>query len=718
MTEVLLVASTWPQYGVLADAVRKFNALGARVRLAGTFPMDAEGVPEQLAESELAEVHQLPRNLKHRSQALRRRASKSPAGLRVWMQAGRDSWLRSRARKADVLVALDPGAVYTVWRLAEFNRTAPARFGLAPALKAVEELKAQGGTAGARGSVLPPLHAITRDVKRTVDHLPAQIVRAATPRPVMRSGVGARLWRSAVTAPGMPTKVRAATSRYVAEGMRWAGRTSGAALTLADAAAKIPDLKLKADLYDEAAMQEIGKGISPRGIEKAVAARLALADAEFAKGHVKEAAEALNRALFLDFHRVLHIDQLSSPLARDAQGFVAPLYRSTAMQALSRPRGRRAPAAPAPTDRPLRLLVTTSANDNFLHLIKEHFGDHPGVELRYLDLAANKHLKRISWAAPRMLQDRLTDGESDYHEEVERLMRPHLDWADTVFLEWAAGPAGMLTTIDPGTTRVVVRLHSYEAFTRWPHMTDFSRVDDLVFVAPHVKDLTTSLVPMLRGEHAPRFHVLDNAMDLAGFDRPKSPEARFNLGLVGISQVAKDPKWAIDVLQRVRKHDDRYRLLLVGGDMDRRTSKATRDYLREFEEILEPLEESGAVVRLGPTDDVPGKLVDIGTILSSSVREGCHVGLMEGAASGAVPVVRDWPFYAGKPNSARTLYPEDWVVGSPQEAAERILKTTATEEAWRAAGELATQHALTVWDWPVVQKHFEELFLGEDLGRK
>ena len=127
----------------------------------------------------------------------------------------------------------------------------------------------------------------------------------------------------------------------------------------------------------------------------------------------------------------------------------------------------------------------------------------------------------------------------------------------------------------------------------------------------------------------------------------KPAEARFNLGLVGISQVAKDPLWALDVLARVRKHDERYRLLLVGGDMDPKTSRATKDYLNEFEELLEPLEESGAVVRLGATDDVPSKLVEIGTILSSSVREGCHVGLMEGAASGAVPVVRDWPFYAG-----------------------------------------------------------------------
>ncbi|MFD7877883.1 glycosyltransferase family 1 protein [Streptomyces sp. NPDC059766] len=713
MTEVLIIASTAPQFGVLAESVRKFNALGARVRLAGTFAMDAEGVPEQLAPIELAELHQLPRNLKHRSQALRRRATKSPAGARTWLQAQRDSWLRSHARKADVLVALDPRSVYTVWRLAEYNRTAAAQFGLAPALRAVKALQEQGGGGEARGSVLPPLSTVTREVKRSVDQLPGQILRAATPRPVMYSGVGARLWRGAITAPGVPVKVRASTSRYVAEGMRWAGRTSGAALTLAEAAARIADPQLRSDLFDEAAMQEISKGISPRGIEKSVGARLALADRELAQGRTKQAAKALDRALHLGFHRVLHIDQLSSPLAKDAAGFVAPVYRSKAMQAASRPRGRKVPAAPAPTDRPLRLLITTSANDNFLPLIREQFGNHPGVELRFLDLSTSKHLKGISWAATRMLQDRLEDGASDYQEEVERLMRPHLDWADTVFLEWAAGPAGMLTTIDPGDTRIVMRLHSYEAFTRWPHMTDFSRVDDLMFIAPHVKDLTVSLVPMLRGEQAPRFHVIDNAMDLSGFNRPKPAEARFNLGLVGIGQVAKDPQWAVDVLERVRKHDERYRLLLVGGDMDPKTSQATREYLREFEKTLAPLEESGAVVRLGPTDDVPSKLVEIGTILSSSVREGCHVGLMEGAASGAVPVARDWPFYAGKPNSARTLYPEGWVVASPQEAAERILKATATEEAWRAEGALATEHALTVWDWPVVRKHFEELFLGK-----
>jgi hypothetical protein len=108
---------------------------------------------------------------------------------------------------------------------------------------------------------------------------------------------------------------------------------------------------------------------------------------------------------------------------------------------------------------------------------------------------------------------------------------------------------------------------------------------------------------------------------------------------------------------------------------------------------------------------VPRALTDVGVILSTSVREGSHCGLMEGAASGAVPVVRDWPFFAGRPNGARTLYPADWVVANPEEAAERVLALTATEDGWRAAGRDAQQYALATWDWSVVQHHFDDLLL-------
>ncbi|MEU0988444.1 glycosyltransferase family 1 protein [Streptomyces sp. NPDC005953] len=709
MTDVLFIATAQPQLGVLAGAVQKFRALGASVRMACHF--DTRNCLEELDRLELDGYQQLPYGIGNLGPLAKRRMKKVPHGRRLWLQSRRNPWMRQQGLGAQHLVALDANAVYVVWRLAQYNTTASASFGIAPALRAIEGRT--DASAPTKRRALPPPALLASDVRRQAKALPHNILRTATARPVMRSAVGARLWRTALNAPGVPPTMRAALSRQVAEGMRWAGRPGGATLALTTAAGRIEDRKIRTGLLDEAVWAELKKGIAPRTLDRTVRELLAQADEQYQAGDPAAAASTMDRALVLGFHRVVHIDQLSSQLATEPETYAAPVYASTAMQKIIEPRGRKVPAAQAPLDRPLRLLITTSANDNFLKLILKRYENHPDVELRYLDLAASPAMKRISWAGRRMLENRL-GGDAFYAEQVEQLMRPHLDWADTVFLDWCVAPAVMLTTIDPGDTRIVVRLHSYEAFTRWPHMVDFSRIDDLVYVADHVQDLTKSLVPQLRGEHAPRLHMLHNAMDLSGFDLPKPAQSRFNIGLIGISQVAKDPLWAVEVLERLREHDERYRLLMVGGDMDPKTSRATKDYLRSFQARIEPLEESGAVLRLGPTDDVPGKLVEIGTILSSSVREGCHVGLMEGAASSAVPVVRDWPFFAGRPHGARTLYPEGWVVDSPEQAAQRILEVTATEESWRTAGKLASEHALAVWDWPRVSRDFDELLLDSD----
>src|SRR5699024_6305007 len=134
----------------------------------------------------------------------------------------------------------------------------------------------------------------------------------------------------------------------------------------------------------------------------------------------------------------------------------------------------------------------------------------------------------------------------------------------------------------------------------------------------------------------------------------------------------------VEVLRHLRAHDERYRLLLLGRDLDADASPDSRRYWDAFLADIAELEPSGAVVRVGQVDDVPAALTRVGVILSSSVRESFHCGLVEGAASGAVPVVRDWPFFAGRPSSARSLFPVDWVVDSPADAAQRILAVTAT----------------------------------------
>ena len=60
------------------------------------------------------------------------------------------------------------------------------------------------------------------------------------------------------------------------------------------------------------------------------------------------------------------------------------------------------------------------------------------------------------------------------------------------------------------------------------------------------------------------------------------------------------------------------------------------------------------------------------------------MGVVEAAASGAIPVIRDWPQVQAV-GGARAVYAEtpDWVVATPQEAAARILRF-AEPDAWAA----------------------------------
>jgi hypothetical protein len=121
------------------------------------------------------------------------------------------------------------------------------------------------------------------------------------------------------------------------------------------------------------------------------------------------------------------------------------------------------------------------------------------------------------------------------------------------------------------------------------------------------------------------------------------------------------------------------------------------------------LVQDGAIVNVGRTEDVPGALKEIGVILSTSVRESFHCALVEGAASMAVPVVRDWPFFAGRPHGPRTLFPAEWVVDTPEQAAKRVLAVTATEEVWQDEGAAAAAHAISTWDWSVTQHLFDDV---------
>jgi glycosyltransferase involved in cell wall biosynthesis len=118
-----------------------------------------------------------------------------------------------------------------------------------------------------------------------------------------------------------------------------------------------------------------------------------------------------------------------------------------------------------------------------------------------------------------------------------------------------------------------------------------------------------------------------------------------------------------------------------------------------------------AVERPGFTDDVPEALRHIGVIVSSSRREGTHEGLLQGAASGAFPVVRNWPYVAPW-GGARTIVPDEWVVDTTQEGAQMLLAAAQDDRACAERRRAASDWTIQRYDWSVVRPQLDRLLLA------
>jgi glycosyltransferase involved in cell wall biosynthesis len=259
---------------------------------------------------------------------------------------------------------------------------------------------------------------------------------------------------------------------------------------------------------------------------------------------------------------------------------------------------------------------------------------HDGKFLRqFLDCARNDSAISIVWQA--------------WATTTRPAQVPQIpDDVDTVFCEWCCENAVWHSRNKRPGTRLIVRLHRFEAFRDFPERVDWSAVDALIVVSDHFRDIMITQYGVDPG----RIHVMAQYIDWHALQRPKQAQARFTLGLVGINPFDhKRFDRAIDFLAALRRKDPRFTLAVrsvMPWQIDwvwenRADSRAA--FLAVFRRIFSDPLLAGAV-RFDPAgSDMEEWYRDIGTILSSSDSEGCHTSVIEGMAAGCYPVVHDWP---------------------------------------------------------------------------
>ncbi|MDO4790919.1 MAG: glycosyltransferase, partial [Buchananella hordeovulneris] len=297
--------------------------------------------------------------------------------------------------------------------------------------------------------------------------------------------------------------------------------------------------------------------------------------------------------------------------------------------------------------------------DAFIKAARTRWENTSGVEVRY------HQVDQHDWNLRETLRLRLTGQPTP----IPEFLAADLAWADVVVVEWGAAAAARISGMAfPG--KLVVRLHRFEAFTVMPLLFNLPGIDHLVFEVAAVREAWQRAVgDAAAGVDAP---VIPLECELRHFELPKEGDWRHTLALVGCSSNVKDPQWALDLLALLRERDAHWRLLLV-GDVLSSTLTGSPEELRYVERVRAALAVPDCgVEQLGFRTDIPEVLRSVGVIVSSSLVEGTHAAVLEGAASGCLPVVRDWPHVAAI-GGARANFPAHWIVDTPQEAAQRIL---------------------------------------------
>lgn len=282
-----------------------------------------------------------------------------------------------------------------------------------------------------------------------------------------------------------------------------------------------------------------------------------------------------------------------------------------------------------------------------------------------------------------------------------------LERADIIFCEWGLGNAVWYSHHKKPHQTMIVRIHRQEKETPFPREYNLHNIDRFILVSPYM------LEEMYRLFRIPRHKMtmIYNAVDGVRLVQPKQLEdLTFHLGMIGVNPKLKRLDLALDMLETLRKEDERYKLFIKGHHPNEIYWINKRDDERAYyDRLLERLEEpvfKDSVVFDGHGDDVPEWLTKIGFVLSTSDLESFHLAPAEAMTSGTYPIIRHW-------TGSETIYPDDVLMENVLDGVELIRSFKGESERLLASTERFMEYAHHHFAIETLAPKLERLLLSE-----
>jgi len=212
-----------------------------------------------------------------------------------------------------------------------------------------------------------------------------------------------------------------------------------------------------------------------------------------------------------------------------------------------------------------------------------------------------------------------------------------VEWADIVWLEFANDISAYITNKIPAIKNktVVCRIHSYEVLNGNLPSIDFTKINMLVFVDDHVREIAFETYPIIKKEN--RTVVIQNGVNLSQFSY-KERAPGFNIAVVGEISHKKNPSMWIEILSRLVKIDPQYKLNIAGSIQELR-------FKYYLENIIHKLGLERNITFHGRVVDIPEwyEREGINYLLTTSVFESFGYSIAEAMAMGYKSLIHNFP---------------------------------------------------------------------------
>tara|TARA_R110002051_G_scaffold283550_1_gene345364 strand:+ start:4049 stop:6214 length:2166 start_codon:yes stop_codon:yes gene_type:complete len=230
-----------------------------------------------------------------------------------------------------------------------------------------------------------------------------------------------------------------------------------------------------------------------------------------------------------------------------------------------------------------------------------------------------------------------------------------LDQADIIFCEWGLGNLVWYSKHKKQGQKLITRIHAQELKTRHLDQCSHDNIDNYLFVSPYFFELMIAEFKLERK----KCRMIFNMVDIKLLNKPKLPNSKFHLGMIGDVPQSKRLDRALDIFEQLYRKDKRYKLFIKGKrpeDYPWMHSKAKAQEMAYYKDQYTRIKDNNWEKSVffeghGPIDEW---LQNIGWILSVSDSESFHLSVAEGMASSAIPIILKWP-------GADSIYPSKYI---------------------------------------------------------